>query len=166
MQNYHNTPEDFFRELKGVLIYNKDQISYIDQLNDKFPSPDDALYKFKVLPTSGSRAIPTKLNNRNILYTPDVSFPLVDLTIKNRNEWYSQFNVFDNFAVVLVSNTEMMMVGNDLFPMSVTVTDNIKDDGSGNDSFSLNISGDTILPPSVYKVVPKFKVLFFIPPVI
>ncbi|UKB81246.1 hypothetical protein [Chryseobacterium sp. MEBOG07] len=45
-------------------------------------------------------------------------------------------------------------------------TDNIKDDGSGNDSFSINISGETILPPSVYKIVPTFKVLFFIPPII
>lgn len=166
MQNYNNTPEDFFRELNGILIYDKDQISYIDQLNDKFPLPEDALYKFRVLPGSGNRSIPTKLNNRNILYIPDISFPLVDLTVKNRTEWYSNFNVFDQFAVVLVSNTEMMMLGNDLFPLSITVTDNIKDDGSGNDSFSMNISGSTILPPSVYKIVPKFKVLFFIPPVI
>lgn len=166
MQNYHNTPEDFFRELTGILIYDKEKISYIDQYNDKFPSPQDASHKFRVLPGSANRSIPTKLNNRNTIYSPDISFPVVDLSVNNRDKLYDDFNIFEAFAVVLVSNTEMMMLGNDRFPLSITVTDNIKDDGSGSDSFSINISGDTILPPSVYKIVPKFKVLFFIPPVI
>ncbi|WP_300685502.1 hypothetical protein [Chryseobacterium sp.] len=166
MQNYNNIPEDFFRELTGVLIYDNNKISYIDQLNNKFPNPEDATHKFKILPGSANRSIPTKLINRNIIYSPDISFPFVDLSVKNRDHLYEDFNIFDQFAVVLVSNTEMMMLGNDRFPLSISVTDNVKDDGSGNDSFSLNISGDTILPPSVYKIIPTFKVLFFIPPIV
>lgn len=166
MQHYYNRPEDFFRELCGILVYHKSQIKYIDQLNNKFPSPEEALFKFHILPSSANRSIPTKLNSQNIFYSPDISFPLVDLSVRNREEWYSQFNKFNEFAVVLISNTEMMMLGNDMFPMSITITDNIKDDGSGSDSFSMNIAGDTILAPNVYKIVPKFKVLFFIPPVL
>jgi len=166
MQNYCNKPEDFFRELKGILIYDKNQISYIDQLKGKFPQPDDAQFKFSVLPGDASRKIPTKLLSGNIYYQPDITISLVDLAVKNRDEWYESFNILNEFAVVLVSNTEMMMLGNDRFPMSITVNDNINDEGSGNDSFSLNIYGDTILAPSVYKIISKFKVLFFIPPII
>ena len=87
---------------------------------------------------------------------------LVDLTIENRDRWYEEFNKFNEFAVILVSNTEMTMLGNDRFPLSITVTDNMKDDGSGTDSFSLNIYGDTIIEPRLYKIQNKFKVLFFI----
>lgn len=166
MQNYCNKPEDFFRELKGILIYDKAQISYIDQIKGKFPQPDEAKFKFSVLPGDASRKIPTKTISGNVYYQPDITISLVDLTVKNRDEWYENFNKFNQFAVVLVSNTEMMMLGNDRFPLSITVTDNLNDDGSGSDSFSLNIYGDTIIAPTVYKIVQKFLIKFFIPPVL
>lgn len=166
MHNYCNKPEDFFRELKGILIYDKSQISYIDQLKGKFPQPDEAKYKFSVLPGDASRKISTKNMAGNIYYQPDITVSLVDLTVKNRDEWYEYFNKFNDFAIILVSNTEMMMLGNERFPLSILIDDNMSDDGSGSDSFLLNIYGDTILEPTVYKIVPKFKIVFFIPPIL
>ncbi|MDV3662464.1 hypothetical protein CMU51_00115 [Elizabethkingia anophelis] len=163
MRHYCNLPENFIRELKGVLIYDKSKISYIDQYNNIFPQPEDALYKFRILPADPDRKIPTKLNEDNVSYSLDIVLSLVDLSIKNREEWYSKFNKFRKFAIVLVSNSEMVMIGNERYPMSITVTDNIKDDGSGNDSFGMNIYGDTIISPKMYKIAEKFKVLFFLP---
>lgn len=166
MQKYCNIPEEFFRELKGILIYQKEQVPYIDQLKGKFPQPDEALYQFRVLPGDAGRKIPTKFQAGNVYYSPDITVSLVDLTVKNRTEWYTYFNKFNEFAVVLVSNTEMMMLGNNLFPLNITVNDNIMDDGFGTDNFQLNVYGDTILEPIIYKIVNKFKVLFFIPPIV
>lgn len=166
MQKYCNIPEDFIRELKGILIYSKNEISYADQLKGKFPQPDKALYHFHVLPGDAGRKIPTKFQAGNIFYSPDITVSLVDLSVKNRTEWYSNLNKFNSFAVVLISNTEMIMLGNEIFPLSITVSDSISDDGSGNDVFTLNVYGETIVEPSVYKIVNKFRVLFFIPPIV
>lgn len=166
MQNFTNIPEDFIRELKGVLIFDKKKIPYLDQLAGKFPDPEDAIFKCRVLPEDASRSIPTQFNGGNVYYSPDITISLVDLTVANRDQWYEELNRFNQFAVILISNSEMMMLGNDRCPMSITVNDSIADDGSGSDAFTLRIFGDTFLPPNVYKIVPKFKVLFFIPPII
>jgi len=166
MQNFTNIPESFFRELKGILVFDKSKISYIDNLKSKFPNPEDALYKFCVVPGDASRSIPTEIVAANISYAPDITMSLVDLTVQNREQWYEDLNRFNKFAVILVSNTEMMMLGNDKFPLSITINDNMSDDGSGSDSFSLRVYGETVIEPKVYKIVPKFKVLFFIPTII
>lgn len=166
MQNFTNLPENFIRELKGILVFDKSKITYLGQLSGKFPNPEEALYKYCVLPDDASRSIGTNIEAGNVSYSPDISISLVDLTVANREQWYEELNRFNQFAVILVSNSEMMMLGNDRFPLSITVSDNISDNGSGTDSFIMRIFGDTIIAPVVYKIVPKFKVLFFIPPII
>ncbi|MGD1319543.1 hypothetical protein [Chryseobacterium sp. 2R14A] len=166
MQNFTNIPENFIRELKGILVFDKSKISYLHQLAGKFPNPEEALYKYCVLPGDASRSIATNNTAGNISYSPDISVSLVDLTVANREHWYEELNRFNKFAVILISNTEMMMLGNDRFPLSITVSDAISDDGSGSDSFTLRVFGETIIEPKVYKIVPKFKVLFFIPPIL
>lgn len=166
MQNFNNQPESFIRELNGILIFDKSKITYLDQLAGKFPNPEEALYKYCVLPGDASRSIPTNFTAGNTSYAPDISISLVDLTVANREDWYNELNRFNTFAVILISNTEMMMLGNDRFPLSITVSDNMTDDGSGTDSFTLRVFGETIIAPVVYKIVPKFKVLFFIPPIL
>ncbi len=166
MQSFTNRPESFIRELTGILIFDKLKISYLDQLRGKFPDPEEALYKYKVLPDDVDRSIPTQFAAGNPYYSPDITISLVDLTVANREQWYDNFNRFNAFVVILVSNTEMMMLGNDRFPLNITVSDNMTDDGSGTDYFSLRIYGDTIIPPKVHKIVPQFKVLFFIPPIL
>lgn len=166
MQNFTNLPENFIRELRGILVFDKSKISYLDQLAGKFPNPEEALYKYCVLPGDASRKIPTEFIAGNPYYSPDISMSLVDLTVENREQWYEELNRFHQFAVILVSNTEMMMLGNDRFPLSITISDSISDDGSGSDSFTLRVFGETIIAPVVYKIVPKFKVLFFIPPIL
>ena len=166
MQNYTNQPENFIRELKGILIFDKEKISYLDQLSGKFPTPEDALYKYCVLPEDADRSIATKEIGKNVYYVPDITVSLVDLSVKNRKKWYDELNKFNKFAIILISNNEMMMIGNNRFPLSISLNDNITDDGSGSDSFVMRIFGETILPPVVYKIVPKFKVLFFIPPIL
>ncbi|MFL9835007.1 hypothetical protein [Chryseobacterium terrae] len=166
MQNFTNIPENFFRELRGILVFDKTKISYLNQLAGKFPKPDEALYKYCVLSGDASRSIPTNNVAGNASYAPDISVSLVNLSVQNREDWYEKLNRFNSFAVILISNTEMMMLGNDRFPLSITVNDNIADNGSGDDSFILRIFGETIIEPKVYKIIPKFKVLFFIPPIL
>lgn len=166
MQSFTNKPESFIRELTGILIFDKTKIPYLDQLRGKFPSPEDALYKYKVIPDDVDRSIPTQFSGGNPYYSPDITMSLVDLSVGNREKWYEDLNRFNKYAVILISNTEMMMLGNDRFPLNITVSDNISDDGSGTDSFTMRIYGDTIIPPKVHKIIPKFKVLFFIPPIL
>ena len=166
MQEYCNIPEGFIRELKGILIYDSAAITYEDQFAHQFPKVADSLYQFRVVPGEHSRSVPTKQKEGNFFFSPDISLSLVDMDISSRNIWYEKFNRKNSFAVILVSNTEMMMLGNDRFPLSISISDAMRDDGSGNDSFQLNIYGDTILYPRLYKIVDRFKVIFFIPPLL
>ena len=73
------------------------------------------------------------------------------MTVENIELCYEKFNK-KSFAVVLVSNTQKMVLGNDREMLKVEFLDNIKDDNSGNDEYTIAISGESIIPPKIKKL--------------
>lgn len=148
MQTFNNKAENFFREIRKIEIYNSDSVSYLDNYNGVFPSPDSMLYEFDITPEDFSRKIQRKKANGNYYHEIDLGFPLLKLDATNVEKYQEYFNQ-QKFAVVLVSNTEKTLLGNRLEPLTIEVLDNKKDDNSGTDEYNLSITGDSILTPKV-----------------
>lgn len=146
MEYFKNKAESFFREIRFIEIYNAADISYMDNFSGVFPVLQEPLYKIDIVPETFSRSLKTKKKDGNYFYDVDFGFPLLDLS--KSDECYEQFNK-EGFAVVLTSNTEKLMLGNDRELLTIEFIDNKKDDNSGNDDCNFSITGQTIIPPKV-----------------
>lgn len=143
-----NTQEDFVREIRTIAIYPSSAITFQQNMEGTPPNIDDVLYASKVNPEDYERKLPTKRKEGNNYYEVDINYPLLRMNKEFRAAFYENFNK-KGFAAVLHSNTEMMILGNDREPLSIDFIDGIKDNGSGNDQFNINITGNTIIPPKV-----------------
>lgn len=146
MEHFKNKSEKFFREIREIEIHAAADVTYQDNYNSVFPARENALYVFDIIPETFERKIPTKTNNGNYFFDTDCGFPLLDLSKHNVDELFQNLNR-QGFAVVFISNTQKTLVGNDRFPLTVQIIDNVKDDNSGNDEYSISITGGTILYP-------------------
>ncbi len=149
MEYFKNESESFFREVRSIEIYAASAIKYINVFNGIFPDPKTALYKFDIVPESYSRGISTKTQNGNYFTDIDVSFPLLDMSKATVDKCYKFFNK-KKFAIVLNSNTEKMLLGNKREKIKIEFIDNKKDDNSGNDEYTIAVSGDTIIKPQIH----------------
>lgn len=148
MEYFTNKAEAFYREIRKAEIYAAETVSYLDNFNGVFPAAENALYVFDVIPETFSRKIPTKKKNGNYFFDADMGFPLLDLKKYNVDKLFSELNK-QGFAVVLVSNVQKTIVGNDRFPLTVEIIDNIKDDNSGDDEYAISITGETLIHPKI-----------------
>ncbi len=148
MEHFKNESESFYREVRSIEIYDASNIKYVDAFNGVFPAPETALYKFNIVPESYSRGISTKTQTGNYFTDIDTSFPILDMSKATYDKCSKYFNK-KKFAIVLKSNTEKMLLGNEREKIKVEFIDNKKDDNSGNDEFTLAISGDTIIKPQI-----------------
>lgn len=148
MEHFKNEAESFFREVRSIEIYAASGIKYINVFNGIFPDPNTALCKFDIVPESYSRGISTKTQNGNYFTDIDVSFPLLDMSKTTVDKCYKYFNK-KKFAIVLNSNTEKMLLGNHKEKLKIEFIDNKKDDNSGNDEYTIAVSGDTIIKPQI-----------------
>jgi len=148
MEHFKNKAESFFREIRSIEIYSASSVSYINNFNGIFPDPGTALYTFDITPESFSRNLSTKTQNGNYFTDIDISFPLLDMSEGSVLKCYAYFNR-KSFAVVLISNTEKMMLGNSREKIKIEFIDNKKDDNSGNDEYTIAISGETIISPKI-----------------
>lgn len=148
MEYFKNESESFFREVRSIEIYAASAVKYINVFNGIFPDPKTALYKFDIVPESYSRGISTKTQNGNYFTDIDVSFPVLDMSKSTYDKSHKYFNK-KKFAIVLNSNTEKMLLGNDREKIKIEFIDNKKDDNSGNDEFTITLSGDTIIKPQI-----------------
>lgn len=148
MEHFKNESESFYREIRSIEIYKAADVKYIDVFNEIFPDPKIALYKFNIVPESYSRGILTKTQNGNYFTDIDVSFPVLDMSKSTYDKCRKYFNK-KKFAVVLNSNTEKMLIGNEREKIKIEFLDNKKDDNSGNDEYSIAVSGDTIIKPQI-----------------
>lgn len=146
MDYIKNKSESFFREIRMIEIYDAKRLPYIDNFNGRFPMSNPS-FTFEVTPETYDRNIGTKQKSRNNYYPIDLSFSLLTLSTDLRNLLYEKLNR-RGFAVVLYSNTEKMALGNENEDLSVFFIDSIKDNNSGDDSFIININGETIVPPN------------------
>lgn len=151
MEYFKNKAETFFREVRSIEIYNAEDVKYKDNFNGIFPNIANALYKFDIVPETYSRNIPTKTNSGNYYFDVDINFALLDLSKETIAKCYEYFNKKE-FAIVLNSNTEKIMLGNDREKLKIEFIPNIKDDNSGTDESTIAISGETIVPPKSKKL--------------
>ena len=148
MEYFNNKSENFFREVRKIEIYNCNSISYIDNYKGIFPPEDSILYVFEIIPENFSRKNPRKKKDGNYYHEIDLGFPLLKIKKEDVEKYQSYFNE-RKFAVVVISNTEKMLVGNDREPLTIEVLDNKKDDNSGTDEYNISITGETILTPKI-----------------
>lgn len=152
MEVFFNNLENFFREIRSVEIYNAADVFYINAYNGTFPIKSKALYIFEELvPETFSRKISSKTRNGNPFTDVDVSFPLLNMSLENIGKCEEYFNK-KGFAVVFVANTVKTLLGNASEPLRVDFIDNKNEDGSGNDEYTIAISGETILKPKLQTV--------------
>ncbi|WP_418124272.1 hypothetical protein ACNFU2_06550 [Chryseobacterium sp. PTM-20240506] len=149
MEVFFNKLENFFREIRSVEIYNADDVLYINAYNGIFPERSKALYIFEdIVPATFSRKISSKTRNGNPFTDVDVSFPLLDMSIENIEKCEEYFNK-KGFAVVFLANTVRTLLGNATESLRVDFIDNKNEDDSGNDEYTIAISGETILKPKI-----------------
>lgn len=149
MEHFNNKAESFYREIRRIEIYQASDISYIDNFQGIFPDSNLCLYKFDVTnPESFAYKILTKTQNGNYFTDIDISFSLLDLSKDNIDKCYEYFNK-KKFAIVLISNIEKMLLGNDREKLKVEFIDGKKNDASGSDECYISITGDTIINPKI-----------------
>lgn len=148
MENISNKLENFVREIRNIEIYQSSALSFSDNMKGNLPNADDLQYVFKVNPEDFERKLPTKRQDGNNYFEVDVNFPLLAMTKTNRDSLYEKFNR-KGFCVVLVSNTESIVLGNDREPLRIDFLDAIKDNASGDDQFNISVTGKTIIPPKI-----------------
>jgi hypothetical protein len=146
MEYFKNKPETFFREIRSIEIYKSSDISYIDNYNGVFPKNKNPLYKFDIIAETFSRNIKTKKKDGSYFFEIDLGFPLLDLSKTVIDKCFANFNKKD-FAVVLTSNTEKLMLGNYIEPLLVEFIEGKKDDNSGEDECNFSITGETVIAP-------------------
>ena len=101
--------------------------------------------------------------NQNLrALTPDINSYLLRIDLHNPTP--ISFHKQRKYVVALVSQQEMLIVGNAREPFTLTVDDNITDNGKGADTYVVTLTGQTIIFPNISKITEKFRVLFFLPP--
>ncbi len=159
-----NYSEDIVREIRNILIYAADTFTFNDNLKGKYPKADDYLLKIHLNEFTGyNRSIVPKIKNKNEYFSINISVPILDLSLKNREVLY-KFNRKNKFVIVTESNMETSVFGNHREPLSIGVIDRVKDNGSGKDKFIIRITGKTTIQPKLRKITEPFRVLLFAPP--
>lgn len=146
MKHFENKSESFFREIRKVIIYKASSINYINNLQGVIPQLMNAIYSFEVVPESFSYKMATKTQNKNYLFELEVNFPLLDLSFETVDFCFDSFNG-DDFAIVFQTNSDQLLFGNDREPIKVEFIDNKKLDNSGNDEYTIALSGKSIIKP-------------------
>ena len=159
-----NLPEPFTREISHVLLFDATIFSFNQNLRALTPDINSYLLRIDLHnPSPYNRKLSIKQQNHNDYYDVQVSLPIYDLSKETRKKLIS-FHKQRKYVVALVSQQEMLIVGNAREPFTLTVDDNITDNGKGADTYVVTLTGQTIIFPNISKVTEKFRVLFFLPP--
>lgn len=165
MEAICNIPENFIREIQYISVYPLSSLSFNENFTNKKPSTEEALFTIDILPDGFLRRIELKQQNRNEYYTVKVQFSLLELSARKRS-FFSSHHKKRAYVAVLVSNKEMMVLGNDREPLSLSFEDNILDNATGKDNCTITLYGDTIIRPRPTPLTEPFRVLFFTPPMV
>jgi len=159
-----NIPEPFTREISHVLLFDAASFSFNQNLRALTPDVNSYLLRIDLHnPSPYNRKVSIKQQNHNNYYDVQVSLPIYDLSKETRKKIIS-FHKQCKYVVALVSQQEMLIVGNAREPFTLSVDDNITDNGRGADTYVVTLTGQTIIFPNISKITEKFRVLFFLPP--
>ncbi|WP_139423389.1 hypothetical protein [Chryseobacterium mulctrae] len=148
MEEFKNQSESFFREVRSIEIYRALDVSYINAFNGVFPDPIKVLYVFHLLPETLSRSILSKRRLGNDFTAVDINFPLLDLSSDNIKKCEEYFNR-KGFAIIEVTNVDKILYGNSRESLKIDFIDNRLNNNSGDDEYTIAISGETIIKPKI-----------------
>lgn len=163
MTHLCNKSENFVREARYLLIYDASSLTFNKNFKGEKPIAGTHLLKVELHPTMFSRNVSLKTKDKNDYIDIKIQFSFLDLTLENKEILY-KLHKKRKYVAVLASNIEMMTLGNDREPISISVDDNIMDNASGKDVFEITLTGQTIIFPRHTKITEPFRVLFFTPP--
>ena len=148
MEEFKNQSESFFREVRSIEIYRSSDVSYINAFNGVFPNRSKALYIFNVVPETLSRDVNSKRRIGNDFTVVDISFPFLDLSPENIKKCEEYFNR-KGFVIIEVTNADKILYGNSREPLQIDFIDNRVNNNSGDDEYTIAISGETIIKPKI-----------------
>jgi len=148
MEEFINQSESFFREIRSLEIYRASDVSYINVFNGVFPDRKKALYIFNIVPETLSRSVNSKRRLKNDYTEIDISFPLLDLSPESIKKCEEYFNR-KGFVIIEVTNTDKILYGNSREPLQIDFIDNRLNNNSGDDEYTIAISGETIIKPKI-----------------
>ncbi|MDT9499152.1 hypothetical protein [Capnocytophaga canimorsus] len=163
MMHLCNISEDFIREVRYLLLYDANSLSFNENFKGNKPVAGKHLLRVDLHPNAFSRGISIKTKDKSDYIDIKLQFSFFDLSFTNRNIWFD-FHKKQKYVVILASNTEMISLGNHREPLTLSVNDNIVDNASGKDAFQITLTGQTILLPKQSKITEPFRVLFFAKP--
>lgn len=148
MEHFKNKAESFFREIRSIEIYKSSDIRYIDNFQGIFPNVSRSILVIDISPETYIPKNQTKTNSKNYFSDIDITFSLLDMSILNVEKCQEYFNK-EGFAVVLNTNVEKMLLGNEREPLRIDFLDGKKNDASGTDECYFSITGSTIINPKI-----------------
>ncbi len=141
-----NIPDAFIREVKRIHIYDSKAYFFSLYKTTSWPPTVERRCVIKNLqPSSYKRKIQSKTESHNEYLKFDITFPIFDLSHQTRQLLSSLKG--KKHLVVLESNEDAILLGNEREPLSIFIHDALKDNGAGKDYFLLNIKGTSILSP-------------------
>ena len=146
MVKVESIPDYFFREIRKIEVYKASQYSFNDLFIEKVLSSQPILVFENIIPEEFDRSISRRSRNGNYYFDIDISFSLYNLNPMDISIWSILLNKKD-FVVVLRTNTEFMVLGNDTEPLRIESHDKRKDDNTGTDKIEIRIFGETIIEP-------------------
>lgn len=149
MVTVNNIPEQFYREVRKVEIYDAEKYPYQKAFLEEVLTVSPTVVFERIIPEEFNRKIQKKNQNHNEYYEVDFSFPVYSLHPIERKEWDILLNKKD-FVAVVYTNSDVLIVGNHIDKLTVETQDQIKADNSGNDKIQINIYGKTMIEPIIY----------------
>lgn len=141
-----NIPDQFFRQIRKIEIYEAEDYPYTSAFMGDFQNLTPIITFCNVLFSDYDRSIKRKSKNGNYYFEVDLSFSVYSLNPLETKIWETLLNRKE-FVAVLYTNTDVLVLGNATEPFLVEIQDKIKDDNSGQDKLEVQIFGETILQP-------------------
>lgn len=141
-----NIPDQFFRQIRKIEIYEAEDYPYTSAFMGDFQNLTPIISFCNVIFTAYDRSIKRKSKNGNYYFETDISFGVFSLNPLETMIWENLLNC-KAFVAVLYTNTDVLVLGNASEPFLVEIQDKIKDDNSGQDKLEVQIFGETILQP-------------------
>lgn len=143
----NNIADNFFRSIRSIKFFRSSEYSFEDNLSGVFPTCEPVVCIRNIIPEDYEQSIKKKKRDGNYYYDIELS---ISIHVTN-NEVESLKNLLDkkNFTIVLESNADKTVLGNEREPLLVELLDLRKNDNSGKDQYSISITGSTIIPPVV-----------------
>lgn len=151
MVEVKNIPDQFFRQIRKVEIYEVEDYPYTNAFIGDFQGVTPIISFCNVLFSDYDRSIKRKSKGGNYYFETDISFGVFALNPLEIKIWETLLNRKE-FVAVLYTNADVLVLGNASEPLSVETHDKIKDDNSGQDKIEVQIFGESILPPLPFQL--------------